>query len=157
MNVELFASVEIHADPAGPGRLVGTLVEYGEQTRDGRRHVFMPGSLRWDSAGVVLNRQHQRGEPITRILPTVDGDRVVVDHTLPDTRAGRDAAAEVRSGLFRGLSVEVAVNADRHVSGRREITAADLVGVGLVDSAAFAGSTVTVHERQRTGRRRVWL
>ena len=96
-----------------------------------------------------MNRQHARSEPITRIVPTVDGDRVVVDHVLPDTRAGRDAAAEVRSGLFRGLSVETAVRADRHVAGRREITAADLVGVGLVDSAAFAGSTVTVHERQR--------
>ena len=157
MKIELFAAVELHADARGPGRLTGTLVEYGEQTRDGRAHVFMPGSLRWDPAGVVLNRQHARSEPITRIVPTVDGDRVVVDHVLPDTRAGRDAAAEVRSGLFRGLSVETAVRADRHVNGRREITAADLVGVGLVDSAAFAGSTVTVHERQRAQRRRLWL
>ena len=156
MKIELFAAVECHADPAGPGRLTGTLVVYGEPTRDGRAHVFMPGSLKWDPAGVVLNRQHQRGEPITRIVPTVDGDRVTVDHVLPDTRAGRDAAAEVRSGLFRGLSVETAVRADRHVAGRREITAADLVGVGLVDRAAFAGSTVTVHGAQG-GRRRVWL
>lgn len=153
-RVELYASVELHADTAGPGRLAGTLLVYGEVSRDGRRHVFEDGALTWDSGGVVLNRQHNRGEPIARIMPAVDGDRIVIDHALPDTRAGRDAAVEIRGGLLRGLSAEVAVSRDRYDGGRRLIERAELVGAGLVDRAAFAGSTVEVHGAQR---RRLWL
>ena len=156
-TVELYASVELHADTAGPGRLAGTLLVYGEESRDGRRHVFAADSLKWDPAGVVLNRQHNRGEPIARIMPALDGNRIVIDHALPDTRAGRDAAVEIRSGLLRGLSAEVQVHADRmDGGGRRLIERAELVGAGLVDRAAFEGSTVTVHGAQGR-RRRVWL
>ena len=88
----------------------------------------------------------------------VDGDRIVVDHVLPDTAAGRDAASEIRSGLMTGLSTEVRIDRDTRDGGRRLIQAAELVGVGLVDRAAFESTaTVTVHERQRARRRRVWL
>ena len=148
--------IEFHADPGGPGRLTGTLATFGEVSRDSRRHVFAVGSLRWDPAGVVLNRQHSRSEPIARITPTVDGDRVVVDHVLPDTRAGRDAAAEIRSGLMAGLSAEIRVARDRMDNGRRLIERAELVGAGLVDRAAFESTTVEVHQRAQ-GRRRLWL
>ena len=156
---ERYASVEpvtLHASDAGPGRLVGTLIRFGEATRDARRHVFMPGSLEWDQAeGVTLNRQHDGGAPIDRIRPTVDGDRIVIDHALPDTRAARDCAVEIRRGLMTGLSVEVEIHTDRRVAGRREIDRATVHGVGLVTRPAFAGSTVTVHGAQK--RRRVWL
>ncbi len=160
MSIERYtavAPVEIHASDAGPGVLRGVLVTFGEATRDSRRHVFAPGSLEWDPAGVELNRAHDPGSPIDRIRPALDGDRIVVDHALPDTRAGRDAAAEVRRGLMRGLSVEVEIHADRHVSGRREIDRATVHGVGLVTRPAFVGSTVTVHGAQGDRRRRVWL
>ena len=152
------APVELHASDRGPGVLRGTLVTFGEVTRDSRRHVFMPGSLEWDRAdGIELNRQHDGGAPIDRIRPAVDADRIVVDHALPDTRAGRDAAQEVRRGLMRGLSVEVEVHADRRVDGRREIDRATVHGVGLVTRPAFESAQVTVHERQRARRRRLWL
>ena len=157
MTEHLYCAVELHADHGGPGRLSGVLVTYGEESRDSRRHVFKPGALDWPREGVTLNRQHNRGEPIARIVPALDGDRVVIDHALPDTRAGRDAAVEVRSGLMTGLSAEVHVERDRMDSGRRLIERATLAGVGLVDRAAFTGSTVTVHGAQRARRRRVWL
>ena len=86
----------------------------------------------------------------------VDGDRIVVDHVLPDTAAGRDAASEIRSGLMTGLSTEVRIDRDTRDGGRRLIQAAELVGVGLVDRAAFESTQVSVHERQRA-RRRIWL
>ena len=155
-TIELHAAVELHSDPSGPGRLTGTIATFGETSRDSRRHVFTPGSLTWDPAGIVLNRQHQRAAPITRVVPMVDGDRIVVDHVLPDTVAGRDAASEIRSGLMTGLSTEVRIDRDTRDGGRRLIQEAELVGVGLVDRAAFESTQVSVHERQRT-RRRVWL
>ena len=155
-TIELHAAVELHSDPSGPGRLTGTIATYGEESRDSRRHVFEAGSLKWDSAGVTLNRQHVRGAPITRITPILDGDRIVIDHVLPDTAAGRDAAQEVRSGLLRGLSAEVRIGRDQHDAGRRLILEAELVAVGLVDQSAFTSTQVSVHERQRA-RRRIWL
>ena len=82
----VYCAVEIHSDPSGPGRLTGTIATFGETSRDSRRHVFEAGSLKWDPAGVTLNRQHVRGSPIARITPTVDGDRIVVDHALPGYR-----------------------------------------------------------------------
>ena len=61
---------------------------------------------------------------------------------LPDRRAGRDAATEVRSGLLRGLSVEFRPLADAHVGGLREIRRGVLVRAGLVDDPSYRGSTV---------------
>lgn len=103
-TLTLYAALDYRHDHASPGRIVGTLITFGETSRDARRHVFEPGSLHWPAEGVVLNRQHSDGAPIARIVPVVDGDRVVVDHALPDTAAGRDAATEVRDGLLIGLS-----------------------------------------------------
>lgn len=80
----------------------------------------------------------------------------MVDHSLPDTAAGRDAATEVRNGLLIGLSAEVRVEKDRHESGRRLIERAELAGAGLVTRPAFRSAGVTVHQ-QGQRRRRIWL
>ena len=151
---ELRCAVELRDDGErrGPGRLTGTLLQYGEHRGDGRER-FAPGALEWPADGIVLRRQHSTFEPITRVLPRVEGDRVLLDVVLPDTRAGRDAAAEIRGGLFRGLSVEFKAVAQRFVGGVREIRRAVLVGAGLVDSPAYSGSTVEVRARGR----RLWL
>ena len=43
-----------------------------------------------------------------RVIPSVvKAQAVVIDQALPDSSAGRDAAVEIRAGLFTGLSVEV--------------------------------------------------
>ena len=73
----------------------------------------------------------------------------------PDTRAGRDAATEVRAKLLRGLSVEFRALADAHVGGLREIRRGVLVRAGLVDAPSYTGSTVEVRHRGRG--RRLWL
>ena len=83
------------------------------------------------------------------------GDQVVLDAPLPDTTAGRDAAAEIRSGLLPGLSVEFRATRERMAGGVRRIRSALLTGAGLVDSPSYSGSTVEVRQRER--RRRLWL
>ena len=154
MTDEIRCAVELRASDASPGRLSGVLLTYGERAAD-RPELFEPGALAWPSNGIVLRRQHSRAAPIARIVPEVRGDQVVLDAELPDTAAGRDAAAEIRGGLLAGLSVEFRATRERMAGGVRRIGHALLTGAGLVDSPAYAGSTVEV--RQRTGRRRVWL
>ena len=80
----------------------------------------------------------------------------MIDQPLPDTQAGRDAAREIRDGLFTGLSVEFRAVAQAYRGGVRRIMRAVLSGAGLVDSPEYAGSRVEVRGR-RAGRRRVWL
>ena len=155
-TIELHSAIELHADAGGPGRLSGILMTYNERVVDARGHVFLRDSLTWEEDGILLNLSHDRKQPLMRVLPETDGDKVLLAATLPDTQRGRDAAVMVRNHTFRGLSAEVQVHGARMVNGRREITAAHLAGAALVDSPAIRSATVEVHERQRA-RRRIWL
>ena len=154
---EIRCSVELRADDsmASPGRLVGTLLTYGERSKD-RPELFTQGALRWPDNGILLRRQHNRAAPIMRVIPEVRGSAVVIDAPLPDTAAGRDAAREVRDGLFAGLSVEFRATAQSYAGGVRRIAGALLTGAGLVDDPSYRGSRVEVRAR-REGRRRLWL
>ena len=140
--------VRIQAAPEGqgPGRLVGTLLTYGERAGD-RQEVFQPNSLHWPAAGIVLREMHRREAPIIRFQPKVEGRRVQVDVPLPDTQRGRDCAVLVRNGTFKGLSVEFIAEEASQVAGVREIRKARLCGAGLVDDASYRGSTVAVRSR----------
>lgn len=152
-------TVEYRADDShrGPGRLVGTLMSYGQPAGDGRRERFAPGSLEWPADGVVLRRQHVAGAPIMRVVPEVRGDAIVIDAPLPDTAAGRDAAAEVRDGLMTGLSVEFLPRRQRYTAGVREITSALLTGAGLVTKPSYLGSRVEIRGRVDGWGRSLWL
>ena len=119
-----------------------------------RAELFEPGSLSWPEDGIVLNRQHRRDAPIMRIVPEVRGSVIMVDAPLPDTTAGRDAAVEIRSKLFRGLSVEFRAVRQAYVSGMRRIQEAVLGGVGLVDSPSYPNSLAEVRRSRRV---RLWL
>ena len=151
MRTEIRCKVELREDDtlASPGRLTGTLLTYGERAND-RPELFERGAFDLDairaSGGIVLNRQHTRGAPIVRVVPELQGDKLVIDTALPDTQAGRDAAVEIRSGLMRGLSIEFKAIRASVVSGVRRISKAALVAGGLVDDASYLGSTVEVRE-----------
>ena len=107
MNDEIRCAVELRADDTrqGPGRLVGRILRYGERALD-RAELFEAGAFDLDAikaaGGVILNRQHARGAPIMRVIPESRGGELVINQALPDTQAGRDAAAEIRSGPFAG-------------------------------------------------------
>ena len=161
MKDEIRMAVEVREDEArlGPGRLFGTLMVYGKRARD-RAEVFEVGSLEWDKAGIIVNRQHLRQSPIMRVTPTVEGNEVRIDAPLPDTSAGRDCAAEIRSGLFRGLSVEFKAVRQFIVGGVRRITSAVLSGAAIVDSPSYADSAVEVRAKRggnRPDARTMWL
>ena len=159
MRTEIRCKVELREDDTrqSPGRLTGVLLTYGERASD-RPELFERDAFDLDaikaSGGIVINRQHTRGAPITRVIPELRGDELVIDQPLPDTQAGRDAAVEIRSGLMRGLSVEFKAIRARMVSGVRRISEAALVAGGLVDDPSYAGSTVEVRDK---GRPETWL
>ena len=124
---EIRCALECREDDSrsSPGRIVGTLVTYGERASD-RPEMFLPGSLEWPERGIVLNRQHSRKAPVMRILPQVVGDSVVIDAALPDTTAGRDIAAEMKADppLFTGLSIEFRSIKQSFEGGLRKIAKA---------------------------------
>ena len=155
---EIRLAVEIREDEGrlGPGRLFGIVMPYGKRASD-RPELFETGSLKWPEDGIVLNRQHSRKSPIMRVIPTVEGDEVRIDQRLPDTQAGRDAAAEIRQGLFRGLSVEFVALRESVAGGIRRISSAMLRAVALVDSPSYSAAAVEVRAKPRQKRRRVWL
>lgn len=155
---ELRFAIELRDGPEGcPGLLSGTLLTYGEVSPS-HREVFAPGALSWPKAGIVLNRQHNRGLPIMRVVPQQDGNRVLLNAPLPDTVAGRDAAQEVRDGLFRGLSVEFHAVRDVRRAGLRHVLEAVLRGAGLVTDPSYTGSLVTVRSAGQVDRQlAAWL
>lgn len=44
-----------------------------------RPEVFAAGALRWPDNGVMLRMQHDRAQPIARVMPEVRGDEVWID------------------------------------------------------------------------------
>ena len=144
---EIRCAIELREHDGSPGRLTGVLLTYGERAGD-RAELFEAGALKWPDNGIVLRRQHSRASPIMRVRPETRGNQIVLDAPLPDTAAGRDAAREVRAGLFGGLSVEFRATAQRYAGGVRRIAGALLTGAGLVDTPSYTGSRVEVRERQ---------
>ena len=149
--------IRIEADPnrGGPGILAGVLMPYGERAAD-RPEMFEAGALHWPADGVLLRAMHKRENPIARFTPEASESEVRASIELPDTTAGRDAAANVRAGVLKGLSVEFHSERERMDGGLRVIERAALVGAGLVDSGAYAGASVEVRNEGQ-GRRRLWL
>ena len=152
-----YRSVEIRIadDPErrGPGLLTGVLMPYEQRAGD-RAEMFARGALYWPDEGVVLREQHNRQAPITRFVPEDTGDALRVSLPLPDTSRGRDAAALIRNGTLRGLSVEFRAERETFRDGVRVVERARLTGAGLVDSPSYAAP---VEVRHREARRRVWL
>ena len=150
IRCEIRLSEEVEGKPA---RLTGVLMPYGEQAKD-RAEVFERGALAWDEGGVVLRRQHNRQQPILKFTPIERDGVLTVDAAIPSTAAGADCAAEIRSGLLTGLSVEFRSIREKFVGGVRRIAKAHLSGAGLVDSASYSGATVEARERKRKRQRR---
>ena len=155
---EIRFAIEVREDKdrRGPGRIVGTLMQYGERASD-RPERFEQGSLSWPEDGIVLREQHDRAQPIARVVPELRGDKVVIDALLPDTGRARDAVTMIRSGVFRGLSVEFSGAQSSNVGGLRVIKKARLVGAGLVDDPSYSGSRVDVRSKGKARARRFWL
>ena len=144
---EIRCAIELRQDETrqGPGRIVGTLIKYGERAHD-RAETFAPGALRWPEGGIILNEQHNRQAPILRFTPELDGAELRIDAQLPDTQRGRDAATMIRNGTLTGLSIEFLAESEGRAAGVREVRRAVLAGAALVDSPSYK-TTVEVRSK----------
>ena len=160
---DLLIEVRYVADDTreSPGRIVGTLLTYGERARD-RAERFLADALQWDAeGGILINEQHIRAASIVRAFPYLEGRELKIDAVVPNTQRGRDAITNIREGVLTGLSVEFERNSVKSqlVGGIREIRAAKLVGAALVDLSSYKNSLVEVRESALMDYREVlrWL
>lgn len=151
MNEEYrrIVGIEWRADPqSGPGELRGDVMRYGEVAKlPWGTERFEPRSLYFDSDGVVLNRQHDRGRPLARhpdggLTLEMSDAGVTMRARIADTVDGRDTVALVRQRVLRGLSVEFVPEEERYDRDLRIVTRARLVGIGVVDTGAYDGALV---------------
>ena len=156
---EIRCAIELRADNSrmSPGRIVGELLSYETRATD-RPEMFREGSLTWEDRGIVLNRQHDRRQPVLRFTPIVEGRTLKIDASLPDTTSGRDLATEIRSGLLTGMSIEFVATAETRERGIRVVEKARLTAASVVDSSSYQ-TNVQVRERgvERAGRLPRWL
>ena len=144
-----------------PGRMVeGTALRYGDvaEIGGGLRERFEPGAFA-PVGDVVLNSSHDRTTPLARTggggLEIMDGaDALRIKATLPDTTAADDTLELVKARVLRGLSIEFKAIKERFEDGVRVVERALLSGVAVVDTPAYADSTVEA--RARKGRK-TWI
>ena len=91
--------------------------------------------------------QHNRQAAVVRVIPFLDAGAVKIAAPLPNTTAGRDAAENVRTGVYTGLSVEFRAELERRDGGLRRIDRAFLGGAALVDTPSYVDSLVEVREK----------
>ena len=164
MNVAYrFAEVRL-AEIDGSPAIQGTVVRYGDTARlMGFRERMLPGSLRF--ADVIVNLMHRRERPIARTgagLTLRDtGTALEATITPANVRDGQEAIELVKAGVLKGLSAEFRVdpNGERQSpDGIREITSAELTGLGIVDKPAYPQSLAQIAKRyQPKEARRIWL
>ena len=156
--MELRCAIELRQDDSrqSPGRIVGTLLTYGQRASD-RPEVFADGALTWPDGGIILNEQHNRQAPIMRFEPVADGAEVRIDAPLPDTARGRDAATMIRNGTLRGLSIEFRSLSEGRRGEVREIRQARLHAAALVDDPSYQGALEVRGEARPSGRVPAWL
>ena len=135
-------------------RLTGIVVTYNEETSRTSfgREKILPGAFGdVADADVVLNRQHDRSQPLARTgkggLRLIDSESELrAEVTFPDTQDARDAYTLVKDEVLRGFSVEMIVTSERYVDEVRVITGAVLTGLGLVDKPAYSLSKAEVRK-----------
>ena len=130
-----------------PGLLAGVLMTYGERAND-RPEMFEMNAFHWDTAGIVIRRQHDRTQPIIRAVPYLEGRELIINAPLLNDTMGRDIAEAMKgpNPIYTGLSVEFRAEKETRRNGIRVISSAFLGGAGLVDKPAYKDSKVEIRE-----------
>ena len=141
--------------------LSGVAIAYGDTARVGARaERFLPGAFGDVSKlDVILNAQHDRSAPLARThgggLELDDSATALsVRATLPETRVADDILTLVESRVLRGFSIEFLAQRERLVGKTRELLAARLLNISVVDRPAYPQSTVAAREEVETPARR---
>ena len=136
--------------------LAGVALPYGSKGSVGRfTEEFRAGSLDFAPSGVFLNVMHVEHRLLARYpeggLELRDTDKALeLRVRLPDTTEGRDAREMVKSGVYRGFSVEFRAQKDRWEGTHRIVEKAQLAAIGLVHAPAYAGATVVAGAEMRS-------
>ena len=151
------AALECRDATGSPGRLVGVILPAGRVASD-RREIFIGAGVTTPSAGIALLPEHRSKTVVMRFDPIRGDDGSLrVDHRLPNSPAGRQIAAAVRSGATPGLSIEFHALDEAQVQGVREVRQSLVTAVATVKAGAYQQSVAEV--RGQTHHRRVltWL
>lgn len=144
--------LELRQDDTGesPGIVSGVAIVYGQPSRPldrrGTRERIEPGTFA-DLGEVFARFGHRRDRLLARFpgggLDLTDSPiDLRFSLTLPDTSDGRDAAALVRRGVLRGVSIEF-IRRQTHAEGKVLIvTRGTLRGLALVDRPAYPRAQV---------------
>ena len=145
--------LECREATGSPGRLSGVILPVGRVAAD-RPELFVGAGVQTPAEGIALLPEHRSSTVVMRFDPIRGADGTLrVDHLLPDSPAGREMAASVRSGKTPGLSVEFHALAEARVSGVREVRQSLVLAVATVPSQSYDQARAEV----RSKRRRVWL
>ena len=153
MNAEHYPNVdgalECREATGSPGRLVGTILPVGRMAGD-RPELFVGSGVTTPSEGIALLPEHRSSRVVMRFDPIVASDgSLQVDHLLPDSPAGREMAASVRSGRTPGLSVEFHSLDEAQVQGVREVRQSLITAVAAVPSASYGQARAEVRSKQK--------
>ena len=140
----------------GERTLSGVAMPYGEVTELpwGEKERFQQGAFGdVATADVILNRQHQRTEPLAR---TTGGELVLSDSQnalrisaqLPNTTDANNTLELVRTKVLRGFSVEFMPEEKRVENGVTIIEKATLVGVAVVDRPAYTQAMIDARSKR---------
>ena len=159
MTVERYGNaVELRAE----GRQIsGVVVQYGEtadpsramrqQARGARRERFAPRSYVASVPAVPLNIEHRALQaaawyPGGGLTLIDDAEALRFKADLPEIPAGDMALNGVRSGLYKGVSVEFRALAESMQARERVIEQYELHGIGLTERPVYAGSIVEARQ-----------
>jgi len=133
----------------GPLVLDGLVLPYGKRAKIGQfSEEFRAGAFKASGTldDVIVNIQHDRTKPVARtgaglvLNDDEDALRAVID--VPETSYGREAAELVEARILQGFSVEFRAIEQEWNGKHRIVTAAHLVGIGLVDRPAYSDAQI---------------
>ena len=148
-------AVEVRAATGSPGRVVGIIVPAGRVAGD-RRELFVGEGITTPADGIRLVPEHRSSKTIMVFDPVRSADGTLrIDHLLPDTPEGREAARVIRDGSKSFLSAEFHSLSDAVISGVREIRESLVIAAALVNDGAYNQTRAEVRSRRK--RSRSWL
>ena len=141
-------TVEIREATGSPGRVVGVILPAGRVAGD-RREIFVGAGITTPAAGMRLIPEHRSQTTILTFDPLRDSDGTLrIDHRLPDSPEGREAAQVIRNGSKARLSVEFHSLAEGTVQGVREVRQSLVEAVALVGEGSYSQARAELRNRQ---------